>query len=62
MALVNEELILVFLGFMVVFLTLPIRKARVRPTLDLLDESVGTRYFPLVAIYLWIRRFPQRLW
>ena len=47
---------------MVVFLTIPIRRACVRPTLDLLDGSVGARYFPLVAIYSWMRRFPQRLW
>jgi hypothetical protein len=54
--------VLVFFAFMVVFLTFPIRRARVRPTLDLLDGSVGTRYFSLVAVYSWLRRFPQRLW
>ena len=62
MALVEEELILVFFAFMVVFLTFPIRRARVRPTLDLLDRSVGARYFLIVVVYTWMRRFPQRLW
>jgi hypothetical protein len=36
---------------LVVFLTFPIRKACVRLTLDLLDGSVGARYFPIVVIY-----------
>ena len=54
MALVEEELMLVFLAFMVVFFIFPIRVARVRPTLDLLDGSAGARYFPLVAVYSWM--------
>jgi hypothetical protein len=62
MAIVEEEIILIFFAFMVVFLTFPIRRARVRPTLDLLDGSVGARYFPIVVVYSWMRRFPQRLW
>ena len=61
MALV-EELILVFSAFMVVFLTFPIRKTCVRPTLDLLDGNVGARYFSIVVVYSWMRRFSQRLW
>jgi hypothetical protein len=39
---------------MVVFLTLPICRARVRPTLDLLNGSVRARYFPLVVVYSWM--------
>ena len=62
MALVEEELVLVLFAFMVVFLTFPIHRARVRPTLDLLNGSVGARYFPLVVIYSWMRHFPQKLW
>ena len=62
MATREEELILVFFAFMVIFLTFPLRRARPRPTLDLLDCSVGARYFPVVVIYSWMRRFPQRLW
>jgi hypothetical protein len=49
MAIVEEKIILVFFAFMVVFLTFPIRRTRMRPTLDLLDGSVGTRYFPIVV-------------
>ena len=62
MATAEEELILVFFAFMVVFLTNPIRRARLRPTFDLLDYSVGARYFPVVVIYSRMRRFPQRIW
>jgi hypothetical protein len=62
MAMREEELILVFFAFMVVFLTFPLRRARPRPTLDLLDCSVGARYFPVVMIYSWMRRFSQWLW
>jgi hypothetical protein len=62
MATSEEELILVFFAFMVVFLTFPLRRARPRPALDLLDYSVGARYFPMVVIYSWMRRFPQRFW
>jgi hypothetical protein len=43
-----------FFAFMVVFFTFPIRRARVRPTLDVLDESVGARYFSIIAVYLWM--------
>lgn len=50
-----------FFAFMVVFLTFPIRRACVRPTLDLLDGSVRARYFPLVAVYSWMQCFPRRL-
>jgi hypothetical protein len=32
--------------------TFPIRRARVRPTLDLLDESVGARYSSIIVVYL----------
>ena len=46
-----EELISVFFAFMMVILTFPIRRPRVRPTLDLLNGIVGAEYFPLVAVY-----------
>ena len=46
MALVEKEFFLVFFAFMVIFLTFSIRKACVRPRLDLLDGSVGAKYFP----------------
>ena len=49
-------------AFMVVFLTFAIRRARVRPTLDLLDGSVRARYFSQVAVYSWMRRLPQTFW
>ena len=62
MATRKEEIILVFFAFMVVFLTFPLRRARTRPTLDLLECSVRARYFPIVIVYYWMRRFPQRLW
>ena len=62
MATREEEIILVFFAFMVVFLTFPIRRARTRPTMDLLECSVGARYFPIVVVYSWMRRFPQRMW
>ena len=47
MVVVEEVLVLVFFAFMVLFLTFPIHRACVRPTLDLLDGSAGARYFPL---------------
>jgi hypothetical protein len=62
MALVYEELILVIFSFMVVILTFPICRARVRPTLYLMDGIVQARYFPLVAVYSRMRNFLQRLW
>ena len=62
MAMTEEEILLVFFAFMVVLLTFPVRRARTRPTLDLLESSVGARYFPVVVLYSWMRRFPQRLW
>ena len=62
MATAEEEVILVFLAFMVVFLTNPIRRRRRRPTSDMLDSSVGAHYFPVVVFYSWMRRFLQRMW
>ena len=62
MAMTEEEILLVFFAFMVVVLTFPVRRARSRPTLDLLESSIGARYFPVVVLYSWMRRFPQRLW
>lgn len=47
---------------MVVFLTFLLRRIRIRPILDLLECSVEARYFPVVVILFWMRRFPQRLW
>ena len=62
MATREEEIILVFFAFMVVFLTFPLRKARTRLTFDLLECSIGARYFPVVVLYSWMQRFPQWLW
>jgi hypothetical protein len=62
MATREKEIILVLFTFMVVLLTFPLCRARTGPTLDLLDPSVGARYFPVVVVYFWMRRFPQRLW
>ena len=62
MAMTEEEILLVLFAFMVVLLTFPVRRARTRSTLDLLESSVGARYFPVVVLYSWMRRFPQRLW
>ena len=58
----EEEIILVFFAFMVVFLTFPLRRACTRPTFDLLECSIGARYFSVVVVYSWMQRFPQRLW
>jgi hypothetical protein len=44
------------------FLTFPLRRACTRPTLDLMDCSVGAWYFSVVVVYFCIRHFPQRLW
>ena len=54
MAMMKEEILLVFFVFMVVLLTFPIRRARTRPTLDLLESSVGACYFPIVVLYSWM--------
>ena len=62
MAMTEEELVLVFFAFMVVLLTFPICRACTRPTLDFLESSVGTCYFPIVVFYSWMRHFSQRLW
>ena len=45
MATTEEEILLVFFEFMVVLLTFSVRRARTRSTLDLLESSVGARYF-----------------
>ena len=47
---------------MVVLLTFPVRRARTRTTLDLLESSVEARYFPVIVLYSLMQRFPQRLW
>lgn len=44
MATREEEIVLVFFTFMVVFLTFPLCKARIKPTLALLDCSVFFSY------------------
>ena len=62
MAMTKEEILLVFFAYMVVLLTFSVHRARTRPTLDLLESSVGAHYFPVVVLYSWMRRFPQRLW
>ena len=51
MAMTEEEILLVFFAFMVVLLTFPVRRARTRPTLDLLESSIGACYFPIVVLY-----------
>ena len=51
MTTMEEEIVLVFFAFMVVFWTFPLRRARTRPTLDLLEYSGGARYFPIVVVY-----------
>ena len=62
MAMTEEEIVLVFSRLWWFFLTFPLRRARIRPTLDLLKCSLGARYFPVVVVYSWMRCFPQRLW
>ena len=62
MAMTEEEVLLVFFAFMVMLLTFPICRARTRPTLNLLKFSIEAHYFPVVVLYSWMRRFPQRLW
>ena len=54
MAMTEEELLLVFFAFMVVLLTFPICRACTRPTLDLLESSVGARYFSIAMLYSWM--------
>ena len=61
MIMTEGELILFFFAFMVVFLAFLLRRGRTRPTLDLLECSVGARHLPVVVVYSWMRRFPQRL-
>ena len=39
-----------------------LHRACTRPTLDLLECSVGAQYFSVVIVYSWMRHFPQRLW
>ena len=48
MAMTEEEVLFVFLAFMVVILTFSIHRAHTRSTLDLLESSVGACYFPIV--------------
>ena len=61
MATREKIIVLMFFAFMVMFLTFLLRRARIRPTLDLLECSVGTRYLSVVVVLSWMRRFPQRL-
>ena len=59
MATKEEEVVLVFLVFMVMFLMFPICRACMRQTLDLLESTMGARYFPIVVVYSWMRCFPH---
>ena len=43
--------------FIMVLLTFSIRRARTQSTLDLLESSVGARYFPVVVLYSWMQLF-----
>ena len=58
----EEEIILVIFAFMVVFWTFPLCRLRTRPTLVLMEYSVGAQYFPVVIVYSLMRGFSQRLW
>lgn len=58
----EEEIVLVFFAFMVVFLTFPICKACTRPTTDLLDCNVGAQYFQVVVVYFRMWHFSQWMW
>ena len=62
MTITENEVVLVFFAFMMVFMTFPIGRARTTLTLDLLESSVGACYFLVVVLYSWMQCFPQRLW
>ena len=61
MAIMEKELVFVFLAFRVVFLMFSNCRAHTRSIVDLLESSVGARHFPIVVVYSWIQCILQML-